>query len=108
MSETHATDPKEVPQLKLTVERSPAAPTAYKLEGWEDLDLWATVNHGLWREIRRRTMGMTESDQLRLLASELLHEAVRLQDRLITRTLLDPGSQIVLRFPDPPETLAKI
>ena len=65
-------------------------PECYALAGWEDRKRWAMNHDPLWRMIflKAESMGIQESDTLKLLAVAQAEHIAELQTRLIDNRLL--------------------
>lgn len=81
--------PDQLPELKFV--KDPNNPECMKLEGWEDLDNWAMLNHGVWCSVQRMcrlsSAEISDTDRLRFLAGSLLRvnvEIVKQNFKLLT------------------------
>ena len=82
-----------------TTPNVPGIPDLHELKGWDDLDRWGRWHHPHWAAIQRRTewaAGMSEIDNLRLLAGEMLRLNVELAERNLELIRVMPVSPIFI------------
>jgi hypothetical protein len=74
----------KTPQVAIT--QTSNDPITFRINGWEEFDQWARLNHGRWAAVSKGSSyhGLTNDERIKLLAYNLLLDNQRQNEEMVS------------------------